>query len=156
MFQSTRLVLLGVDGLMWTSCRLETYPSLLSVSISNIAKKKKSGQRVRERRRYERGLGDQLTNIPLETFGLDVSAIYAHWQDPARLTHGIVIDLDFVLTLFSISPESASNQMLDKLTHRPQHPSHGLFIQNINFPLQLVQHGHCMDSLVHPSTQSAK
>lgn len=100
MFQSTRLVLLGVDGLMWTSCRLETYPSLLSVSISNIAKKKKSGQRVRERRRYERGLGDQLTNIPLETFGLDVSAIYAHWQDPARLTHGIVIDLDFVLTLF--------------------------------------------------------
>lgn len=41
MFQSIRLVLLGVDGLMWTSCRLETYPSLLSVSISNFVKRER-------------------------------------------------------------------------------------------------------------------
>lgn len=53
---------------------------------------------------------DQLTNIPLETFGLDVSVIYAHWQDSARLTHGTVVDLDFVLTLFSIIP----SQLLTK------------------------------------------
>lgn len=58
---------------------------------------------VWEKGRNERGLEDQLTNIPLETFGLDVSAIYAHWQNSARLTHGTVVDLDFVLTLFQSS-----------------------------------------------------
>lgn len=102
MFQSIRLVLLGVDDLMWTSCRLETYPSLLSVSISNFVKR----ERVWEKERSERGMEEQLTNIPLETFGLDVSAIYAHWQDSARLTHGTVVDLDFVLTLFQSSQVS--------------------------------------------------
>lgn len=113
----------------------------------------------------------QLTDIPFKTSGLDVSTIYAHWQDPARLTHGAVINMDFVLTLFQhqgqphINSNTANsstgippfhNYMLDKFTHRPQHPSHGLFIQNINFPFHLMQHGHCMNSLVHPSTQSAE
>lgn len=69
----------------------------------------KERESVWGKERNERGMEDQLTNIPLETFGLDVSVIYAHWQDSARLTHGTVVDLDFVLTLFFNHPKSASN-----------------------------------------------
>lgn len=44
----------------------------------------------------------QLTDVPFKTSGLDVSTIYTHWQNTARLTHGAVINMDFVLALSNI------------------------------------------------------
>lgn len=75
---------------------------LPSKDVSQSIKRPQSANLVESGESERGGMERQLTDIPFETFGPDVSTIYAHWQDTACLTHGAVINMNFVLTLSNI------------------------------------------------------